>query len=191
MHSSLFLVAHLPMVCPQPGLCLWGGGGGWVRRTAHPPSFEQRKYTKIFWEKKKKRRKKQTTALPLYIAKRNEKMLLLGDKSEVPFALPRGKCLALSPCPSLGSHLIKALHKGKRQRLEGPFLQEYPAHQLQGRRATALLLAGCHRFALCLRDLPSPQPLLWARSLPIPPHKAEGKMLPDSSIKAHLALPAN
>lgn len=118
-------------------------------------------------------------------------MLLLGDKSEVPFALPRGKCLALSPCPSLGSRLIKALHKGKRQRLEGPYPQEYPAHQLQGRRATALLLTGYHHFALCFGVLPSPQPLLWARSLPIPPHKAEGKMLPDSSIEAHLALPAN
>lgn len=127
----------------------------------------------------------------LHTAKINGKMLSLGDKSEVPFALPRGKCLASSPHPNLGNRLIRTLQKAKRRGLEGPFPWGHPAHQLQGRRAAALPWDGCHHFALCFRVPPSPQPLLWARSLPVPPHKAEGKMLPGSSTKAYLALPAN
>lgn len=127
----------------------------------------------------------------LCTAKRNGKMLGSGDKSEVPFALPRGKCLALSPHPNLGNRLIRMLQTAKRRRLEGHFPWGHPAHQLQRRRAATLPWPGCHHFALCFRVAPSPQPLLWARSLPIPPHKVKEKMLPGSSIEAHLALPAN
>lgn len=76
------------------------------------------------------------TQLPLYTAKRNGKRLHLGDKTSVPFALSTGKCLASSPHPSLGNCLIKALHKGKRQGLEGPFPCRHPAHQLHGRSSS-------------------------------------------------------
>lgn len=105
----------------------------------------------------------------LHTAKINGKMLSLGDKSEVPFALPRGKCLASSPHPNLGNRLIRTLQKAKRRGLEGPFPWGHPAHQLQGRRAagpqpfpgmgaTTLLCVSGSRQAPSLSSGPDPYP---------------------------------
>lgn len=109
-------VAHLPEVWPQPSLCLWAGGGSWALRTARPLSFKERKSPNFFGGEK-------TVQQPslLCAAKRNGKMLSPGDKSEVPFAFLRGKCIASSPHPNLGNRLIRTLQKAKRRGLEGPF----------------------------------------------------------------------
>lgn len=100
-------VAQLPEVWPQPSLCLWGGEGSWVLRTSHPPSFKKRKSWKYFGENTSQQ------PSPLCTGKGKWKMLSLGDNSEVPFGLPRGKCLASSPHPNLDDHSIRTLQKAK------------------------------------------------------------------------------
>lgn len=81
-------------------------------RTACSPSFKKKK--KNFGEKKKTFwGKYQPKPSLLCTAKRNRKTVNLGDKSEVPFALPWEKCLASSPHPNLSNCLIRALQKAK------------------------------------------------------------------------------
>lgn len=81
----------------------------------------------------------------LCTAKRNGKMLNLGEKSEVLFALPREKCLASSPHPNLGNCLIRTLQKAKRQGLTRPFPWDTQTSRC---RAAALPWAGCHHFGV-------------------------------------------
>lgn len=120
----------------------------------------------------------------LCTAKRNWKMMNLGEESEVPFALPREKCLASSPHPNLSNCLIRTLQKAKRLGLERPFpwgtrpaaagLQPFP-----GLGATTLVCVSGSCQDPSLSSGPDP--------FPSHPTRQRGKMLQGSSIEAHLA----